>query len=92
MSGGPSGLAYRKAPLSMFANYLSGPAGGPVIDKTGLTGPFTFDFKLQDPANPDPNPPSIFTRIQEELGLRLESTRIPADIIVIDSAERPLPN
>ena len=43
-------------------------------------------------ATPDPAPPSIFTQIQEELGLRLESTKLLADIIVIDYAERPTPN
>jgi len=99
MRAGPAGLTYNKAPLSMFANYLSGPAGGPVIDKTGLAGPFSFTFqpppRSQPPAAPDAaelSGPSIFTAIQEQLGLRLEPLKVPADFIVIDHAERPTPN
>jgi uncharacterized protein (TIGR03435 family) len=45
MRGGPEGLVYKKAPLSMFAGFLSGPAGEPVVDRTGLTGVFSFKFQ-----------------------------------------------
>ena len=58
MRNSPAGMLYRKTPLSRFANFLSGPAGGPVVDKTGLTG--TFSFTFQPPRSSDPASPSIF--------------------------------
>lgn len=79
--------------------------GRPVIDKTGLTG--KFDFKLEwtpdtsrdggppglDAQPPSgPNGPSIFTAVQEQLGLRLESEKGPAEMIVIDRVEKPSEN
>jgi bla regulator protein BlaR1 len=86
-----------------FANELSQMLGRTVIDKTGLTG--RYDFTLQwtpepgvfggpqdgpdAPPAPDPNGPSIFTAIREDLGLRLQSAKGPVEIIVIDRAEKP---
>ncbi len=74
------------------------PTGAPVVDKTGLTGPFSFSFQppphqlATDLTNADTAAPSILTAIQEQLGLRLQSTKIPADFVVIDHAERPTAN
>jgi Protein of unknown function (DUF3738) len=47
---------------------------------------------FQRPRLSDPASPSIFTAIQEQLGLRLEPLKVPADFIVIDHVERPTPN
>ena len=63
----------------------------PVVDKTGVTG--RYDFKLKwtvdqpDAGEPDA-PPGLFTAIQEQLGLKLESTHAPVELLVVDSAER----
>jgi bla regulator protein blaR1 len=97
--------------LDMLTNALSNQLGRPVVDRTGLKGP--FDLKLEwtpDPGQgggqfggplppgvdapppPDPNGPSIFTAIQEQLGLRLESSKGPVETIVIDKAEKPSAN
>lgn len=64
----------------------------PVVDETGLKG--KFDFKLKwstnDAPNNDPNaPPGLLTAVQEQLGLKIEATKGPADVLVIDHVERP---
>jgi uncharacterized protein (TIGR03435 family) len=81
--------------------YLSGMLGQPVVDKTGLTG--NYDAKLQwtpdDAAGPSQTSgtsldsgPSIFTALQEQLGLKLEPSKAPMDTIVVDYLERPSEN
>ena len=98
-------------PLEFLASTLSSQLGRPVIDRTGLTGHYTFKLQwtpdpgqsaskfggplppgVDAPPPPDPNGPSIFTAIQEQLGLRLESQKGPVDLIVIDRVEKPSEN
>ncbi len=85
--------------MAAFAVFLSREMGRPVLDASGISG--VFDFKLewsvQDGAAkaPDANEiagPSIFTALQEQLGLKLESTKGPVEIIVVDHAEKPTEN
>jgi uncharacterized protein (TIGR03435 family) len=59
----------------------------PVIDRTGLAGEFNFDVEFApfDGAG-DSAAPSLFTALQEQLGLRLETTKAPLDGLVIDRA------
>lgn len=94
--GGRSGrgtIATSGVPLSSFAKSLSPAAGRYVFDATGLTDRFDLDLKW----TPDPEPGaaapsdgvSLFTAIQEQLGLRLEPRQAPVDVFVIESAERP---
>jgi uncharacterized protein (TIGR03435 family) len=75
--------------------------GRPVVDRTGLSG--TFDMGLQwtsgvvapaagGTAAPPDDGPSLFTALQEQLGLKLESTRAPFEVLVIDSVQRPMPD
>ena len=66
----------------------------PVMDRTGLTGTFTFDvrFAPQDANAGDSPAPSIVTAFQEQLGLRIEDSRGPVEALVIDSVERPTAN
>jgi len=69
----------------------------PVTDETGLKGNYSFELKWapDQPASTEPDAPpaesgpSIFTAIQEQLGLRLESRKAPVEAIVIQSAEKP---
>ena len=76
-----------------------------VIDRTGLKGSFDIDLTFtpermpQGPPPPgappltiDPNGPSLFTALQEQLGLKLESDRAPVEVLVIDHVERPTPD
>jgi uncharacterized protein (TIGR03435 family) len=57
-----------------------------VLDRSGLTGPFDFEVTWS------PQPDQIFTNVQEQLGLQLESTNEPVDVLVIDRAEHPTGN
>jgi uncharacterized protein (TIGR03435 family) len=80
-------------PMGRFMQFLSAASGRFVIDKTGLA-PSAFELEwLPDSAPPLPDsPPSLFTAIREQLGLRLEAQRAPVDSIVVEHAERPSPN
>jgi uncharacterized protein (TIGR03435 family) len=62
-----------------------------VFDRTGLSGLFDFELRSSDtnPAVAGSDLPSIFTALQEQLGLKLEPTRGPAEVIVIDRVARP---
>ena len=86
--------------LDALASTLSPWTGRVVVDRTQLRGLFDFELtwtpeqpiRLPDDAPPiaiDPNGPSLFTALQEQLGLKLESTRGPVDVIVVDSVQRP---
>ena len=96
------------APTEMLGQTLSNVTGRPVIDKTGLTGKYDFvlewtpdvgaDARAQgfgdgitQPA-PAPGGPTIFTALQEQLGLRLDAQKGPVPNIVIDRAEKPSEN
>lgn len=84
-----------KSSMDDLVRVLSGAADRPVLNQTQLTG--LYDFKLEfarDPATAisESNASSIFTAVQEQLGLKLESRRAPVEILVIDSAERPTEN
>jgi uncharacterized protein (TIGR03435 family) len=65
-----------------------------VIDKTGLTG--QYDIHIEIPPDPlatnDPAAPSLFTVLQDQLGLKLESDRGPVEVLVIDQVEKPSEN
>ena len=79
----------------------------PVVDRTGLTDRYDFSLRYTPDASmrltnvpnavPRPTtdvdaPPDLFTAFQQQLGLKLESTRGPVDIVVVDSIERPSEN
>jgi uncharacterized protein (TIGR03435 family) len=66
----------------------------PVLDKTGLTGEFLFDLEYapEDAPAGESSAPSIFTAVQEQLGLKLEPAKVPAEVVVIDRAETPMPD
>ncbi len=96
------------APMEMLGTVLSNAMGRPVVDKTGLPGKYDFvlewtpdpgaDARAQgfgdgitEPA-PAPGGPTIFTALQEQLGLKLESQKGPVENIVIDRVEKPSEN
>jgi uncharacterized protein (TIGR03435 family) len=68
----------------------------PIVDQTGLAGKYDFNLKWsfdETEASSNPNAaPGLFTAVQEQLGLKLEAVKAPADVIVIDHVERPSAN
>jgi uncharacterized protein (TIGR03435 family) len=101
-------LTATDAQLSMLVTMLSRTIGRTIADKTGLTGNYDFTLewtpdegaaappKSSDgsaaPAAGEDTGASIFTALQEQLGLKLESTKGPIDVIVIDHIEKPSEN
>ena len=88
-------------PLSDFVRGLSGvpEIGRSVIDRTGLTGNWDLDLTFtpdrlpeprpgQEPPAIDPNGPSLFIALQEQLGLKLEPIRSTMEVLVVDRVER----
>ena len=73
-----------------LAGHLTSTLGRTVIDNTGLPGPWKFSLTwTSDEGTTDP---SIFTAVQEQLGLRLESTKGPVSVLVVDHAALPTSN
>lgn len=92
--------------ITLIANLSTRQMGMPVIDRTQLSGKFEwFLYYSQDrgvsvggrfipppPASADPSLPSFSTAMEEQLGLKLQSTRAPVDVLVVDSVQEPTPN
>jgi uncharacterized protein (TIGR03435 family) len=98
---GPAKVTGRGVALSQLAGGLAGIAQRTIVDRTGLSGRFDFDLtytpdmvspegaKIAAAGLADANGPSLFTAIQEQLGLKLESTRGPVKVLVVDRVEHP---
>jgi uncharacterized protein (TIGR03435 family) len=95
---GPGRILVRGFSIGRFAGGLVGQVQRMVVDKTGLTGAWNFEllYTPDQPVRlngaivpPNPDAPSLFTAVQEQLGLKLESSRGPVDVLVIDRVNRP---
>jgi uncharacterized protein (TIGR03435 family) len=94
---GPGGVRGAAAPISNLTGLLSQQLGRTVIDRTGLTGKYDFVLKwtpdtayhVESDNDGPPDGPSLFTAVQEQLGLRLESAKAPVEFLVIDHVEKP---
>lgn len=88
--------------IGTFARFLAVDLRRPVTDETGLTGTYEFDLKWTpdrfatvEPGGAlanDPAGPTIFTAIEEQLGLRLESRKVPVETLVIERVEKASEN
>lgn len=99
MTMGPGMLKVEGMTAEGIASQLSSIVQATVTDKTGLTGNFDFELKWTaddaGPASsnsPDEQDVSIFTVVQEQLGLKLQPSKGPVDTLVIDHAEQPSEN
>jgi bla regulator protein BlaR1 len=78
--------------MKKLAEVLGQQADRLVIDNTGLEGEYDFSLAWTDLADVDSVDPSLFTAIQEQLGLKLEPAKRPVQVTVIDSIQRPSEN
>jgi uncharacterized protein (TIGR03435 family) len=88
------GVRAKEISMQRFAELLSTKLDRPVADNTGVAG--VFDIELQwtpDTAPPDADlGPSVFTAIEEQLGLKLQSRKLPMEVLVIDHISKPTAN
>jgi len=100
LMGAPGQIRMGGFPLSEMTTVLGRITGRMVLNRAELSGnwDFTLTFQPEMPVRPppgldppviDPTAPSIFTALQEQLGLKLESTKGPVDVLVIDGIEHP---
>jgi len=84
-------LRSERTTLAGLARELSDYAGRPVVDQTGLSAEFALTITWAEDANgaADATAASIFTAVREQLGVKLEATRGPVEVLVVDRAEKP---
>ena len=75
--------------MAVLAATLSRLMGRKVIDRTGLSGVYDFTLEFAPPDVVDSPLPALVTALQEQLGLKLEATNGPVEVLVIDHAEKP---
>lgn len=90
----------RGATMDAIARYLVPAVGRIVLNRTSVPGSFSFDLEFApavlgpspNTGEPAPDRPSIFTALQEQLGLKLEALNAPVSVLVIERVDRPEPN
>jgi uncharacterized protein (TIGR03435 family) len=106
MMAGPGRINFRGVTMTDFIRMGVSPrVGRMVLDRTGLEGSYDLEVEFSpeaqamsagdSPAGPDrpaADRPSIYTALQEQLGLKLESRRGPVDVLIVDRAELPTAN
>ena len=101
----PGSVSVHGMPLNVFTRLVGPIVGRIVINRTGLEGDWDLDLEFtpegpNPPGGPPPGAPasaaselpSVFTAVQEQLGLKLESTRAPVEVVVIERLARPTPD
>jgi uncharacterized protein (TIGR03435 family) len=99
-------IVFERASMGQLAGTLARSLDRPVVDATSLKGIYNFRLAWADDNRPNPNAPSagvsgasdpadapsVFTALQERLGLKLESRKAPVEVLVIDHIEKPSAN
>src|SRR5262249_27681074 len=82
--GRPISITFRKCTMASLATMLSNVGPGPVVDKTALPGEYDFTLSWDERDGP-----SLFSAVDEQLGLRLEAQKVQVSMFVVDSAQKP---
>ena len=87
-------LVLEAVTMPQLADFLSHTLGAPVMDRTGLNGRFDYTPEGADPDSPDPSVDLAASALNfiQQLHLKLQRTKGPVEIFVIDRAEKPSPN
>jgi uncharacterized protein (TIGR03435 family) len=80
------------APMWNLLQLVIAKAGAPVSDETGLGGTYDLQLRWSNEVAPGDDRPSIFTALEEQLGLRLDRRRVKTEVFVVDRFERPTPD
>ena len=93
---GVSAVVGRGGPISQLADQLSNVLRTPVVDRTRLTGKYYFELKFQNPAyqmstsEEEYTPaPDLSSALPDQLGLKLEKAKVPAEFLVVEHWEQP---
>src|SRR5262249_41327676 len=100
MNWGRGRLTAERATMKRLAEAVARMLGSPVVDTTGIAGEFSFKLEWTPESAPStsiagappaeaPIGPSLFTVLQQYVGLRLEPRKAPIDVLVIERAEKP---
>lgn len=105
VQGAPGRIRFGGFPLTLFASGLASQVGLPVIDQTGLSGNWDFELTFTPPAPAngvlppgverppvDPDAPDLLTALRTQLGLTLERTVSPVDVLVVESVQELIPD
>ena len=79
-------------PMPEFADLLARELKTPVVDFTSTPGAFDFKLEWSIEGDKDDAQSALFAALQSQLGLKLESRKLPVDLIVVDRAEKPSEN
>jgi uncharacterized protein (TIGR03435 family) len=82
-------VSFKRQSMSRLAQRLGTVAERLVLDRTGIAGEFDFILEFDESGVPRP---TLVTAIQEQLGLKLQSSREPVEVLVVERAEIPTPN
>jgi bla regulator protein blaR1 len=92
----PGGVTFNNVPIDGLRRWLSTRLGRPVVDRTGLTGPYTFTFAWGTAADEDgtssgePTPEVLARALESQLGLTLETGEGPVELLVVDDVRQPI--
>jgi uncharacterized protein (TIGR03435 family) len=84
-------LIAKRVTAEFLSRILANELERPVLNRTGIDGAFDVELDYTPDQNPEPGA-SLFTALQEQLGLKLETQRAPVDVLIVDRIERPSPN
>jgi hypothetical protein len=95
-------MVIRDRSMQELANILSNVMDRPVVNQTGIEGEFDVTMKYEGDIDPDDTPggplrsgiggPSFVKALEEQLGLKIEATKAPLEVLVVDRAEKPSEN